>query len=142
MINILAVENNQKTAALLYSVLSDRSRYHLAVVESGYTAIEAIGLKKFDLIIIDRDLSFLSGIKTAYSLRKRLSFNVSPFVITCGSALTEPEAEEFIKTGVFDFWEPPLNIQRIRLTADSVADGWRSPDENLKSYAEYLERFG
>ncbi len=142
MINILAVENNQKIASLIYSALSDRNRYHLAVVESGYTAIEAIGLKKFDLIIIDRDLSFFSGIKTAQSLRKRLSFNISPFVVTSGSRLTETEAEEFIKTGVFDFWEPPLNIQRVRLTADSVAESWNSPKDNLKNYTEYFDRLG
>lgn len=142
LINILAVENNQKTVSLIYSALSDQSRYHLAVVESGYTAIEAIGLKKFELIIIDRDLNFLSGIKTAKSLRKRLSFNISPFVVTCGNKLTVPEGEEFIKTGVFDFWEPPLNIQRIKLTVDSVAEGWRSPKDNLKNYSEYLDRLG
>ena len=50
------------------------------------------------------------------------------------------EVDEFIKTGVFDFWEPPLNIQRIKLTVDSIAEGWRSPKDNLKNYSEYLDR--
>lgn len=141
MINILAVENNQKKSSVIYSALSDKSRYHLAIVDSGYTAIEAVGLKKFDLIIIERDLSFLSGLKTAQSLRKRLSDNISPFVII-GEKLEEQEVEDFISTGVFDFWQPPLSIQRIRLTVESVANGWRSPVDNLKNYREYLERLG
>ncbi|MBD5103629.1 MAG: response regulator [Ruminococcaceae bacterium] len=141
MINILAVENNQKKSSVIYSALSDKSRYHLAIVDSGYTAIEAVGLKKFDLIIIERDLSFLSGLKTAQSLRKRLSDNISPFVII-GEKLEEQEVEDFISTGVFDFWQPPLSIQRIRLTVESVANGWRSPMDNLKNYREYLERLG
>lgn len=141
MINILAVENNQQKSSVIYSALSDKSRYHLAIVDSGYTAIEAVGLKKFDLIIIERDLSFLSGLKTARSLRKRLSDDISPFVII-GEKLEQQEAEEFISTGVFDFWEPPLSIQRIRLTAESVAGGWKSPKDNIKNYGEYLERLG
>ena len=57
MINILAVENDQQTASMIYSALSQREKYHLAVVESGYTALEAIIQKKFGVIIIDRDLS-------------------------------------------------------------------------------------
>ncbi|MCM1054189.1 MAG: response regulator [Bacteroides sp.] len=139
MINILAVENDRRTSSVIYAALSDRSRYHLAIVDSGYTAIEAIELKRFDLIIIDKDLSFFNGLKTARSLRKRLSDGVSPFVII-GDGFDEREAEDFISTGVFDFWEPPLNIQRIRLTVESVAEGWRSPEDNLRDYGEYLER--
>lgn len=141
MINILAVENDRKKSSVIYSALSDKSRYHLAIVDSGYTAIEAVGLKKFDLIIIERDLSFLSGLKTARSLRKRLSDNISPFVIV-GDEFEEQEVEEFISTGVFDFWQSPLSIQRIRLTVESVANGWRSSMDNLKNYGEYLERLG
>lgn len=141
MINILAVENDRKKSSVIYSALSDKSRYHLAIVDSGYTAIEAVGLKKFDLIIIERDLSFLSGLKTARSLRKRLSDDISPFVII-GNEFEAQEVEEFISTGVFDFWQPPISIQRIRLTVESVANGWRSPMDNLKNYGEYLERLG
>lgn len=141
MINILAVENNRQTASRIYSALSDRGRYHLAVVESGYTALEAIGLKAFDLIIIDRDLTFLSGFKTAVSLRKRLGIEMSPFVIV-GSNFTRNEVEEFIPTGVFDFWHPTVSAQRIRLTADTVAEGWKSDKDNLKNYEEYLKRKG
>lgn len=141
MINILAVENDQKKASVIYSALSDRSRYHLAIVDSGYTAIEAIGQKKFDLIIIERDLSFMNGLKTARSLRKRLSGFLPPFVVI-GGELEEEEAEAFISTGVFDFWTSPLSIQRIRLTIESVAAEWRSPNDNIKNYGEYLDRLG
>lgn len=141
MINILAVENDQKKASVIYSALSDRSRYHLAIVDSGYTAIEAIGQKKFDLIIIERDLSFMNGLKTARSLRKRLPGFLPPFVVISGE-LEEEEAEAFISTGVFDFWTSPLSIQRIRLTIESVAAEWRSTNDNIKNYGEYLDRLG
>lgn len=141
MINILAVENDQKKASVIYSALSDRSRYHLAIVDSGYTAIEAIGQKKFDLIIIERDLSFMNGLKTARSLRKRLPGFLPPFVVISGE-LEEEEAEAFISTGVFDFWTSPLSIQRIRLTIESVAAEWRSANDNIKNYGEYLDRLG
>lgn len=141
MINILAVENDRQTASLIYSALSDREKYHLAIVESGYTALEAVQLKRFDIIIIDRDLSYMNGAKTAKKIREKLGFELSPFVITA-PLFTRDDVEEFLPFGIFDFWERPVGIQRIRLTVDTVAKGWKGPNDNLVNYREFLERNG
>lgn len=141
MINILAVENEQQTASLIYSALSQREKYHLAIVESGYTALEAIELKQFDVIIIDRDLSYMNGAKTARKIRARVGRENAPFVITA-PFFTKDDVEEFLPFGVFDFWERPVSIQRIRLTVDMIAKGWKGPRDNLVSYKEFLDRNG
>lgn len=141
MINILAVEHDRQIASVIYRALSDKSLYHLAVVESGYTAMEAIEQKRFDLIIIDRDLSYMNGFKTAAKIRARLGFEVSPFVITAPEFRRE-DIEELLPSGVFDFWEMPVSPQRIRLTADMVGRYWRSERDNLGSYREFLDRNG
>lgn len=141
MINILAVENDRQTASLIYSALSQREKYHLAIVESGYTALEAIGQKQFDVIIIDRDLSYMNGAKTALTIRERINDDYPPFVITA-PFFTKDDVEEFLPSGVFDFWERPVSIQRIRLTVDMIARGWKSQRDNLVSYREFLERNG
>lgn len=141
MINILAAENDRQTASLIYSTLSDKEKYHLAVVESGYTALEAIAQKRFDIIIIDRDLSYMNGAKTAQKIRERLGAELSPFVITAPE-FSRDDVEEFIPFGVFDFWEMPVSIQRIRLTVDTVAKGWKGQRDNLLNYREFLERNG
>lgn len=138
MVNILAVENDSRNASLIYSVLSDRSRYHLAICESGYTALEAVEQKKFDLIIISRDLPYINGLKTAQTIRRRIGMNISPFVITA-PRFSRDEVEDFIATGVFDFWEYPLSTQRIKLTADSVTQ-WEGTNDNLLNYKEYVQR--
>ena len=140
MINILAVENDSMNASQIYSALSDRRRYHLAICESGYTALEAVGQKTFDLIIIARDLPYLSGLKTARTIRKRIGMDVSPFIITAPSFERE-EINEFIPTGVFDFWEQPLRTPRIKLAADS-APKWQGTADNLQNFKEYLQRNG
>ena len=141
MINILAVENDQQTASMIYSALSQREKYHLAVVESGYTALEAIIQKKFGVIIIDRDLSYMNGVKTAGKIRERLGSENPPFVITA-PFFTRDDVEEFLPFGVFDFWERPVSIQRIRLTVDMIAKSWRSKRDNLVTYREFLDRNG
>lgn len=138
MINILAVEHDPKMASLIYYALSDKSLYHLAIVESGYTAMEAIGQKQFDVIIINRDLSYMNGYKTALKLRTVLGKETSPFVITA-SDFTQREIEEFIPLGVFDFWEMPVSVQRIKLTVDMAKD-WQNDGDNLKSYREFADR--
>ncbi len=141
MINILAVENDQQTASMIYSALSQREKYHLAVVESGYTALEAIAQKQFNIIIIDRDLSYMNGAKTAEKIRERLGDENPPFVITA-PFFTRDDVEEFLPFGVFDFWERPVSIQRIRLTVDMIAKSWRSKRDNLVNYREFLDRNG
>lgn len=138
MINILAVEHDGKNASLIYSTLSDRSRYHLAICDTGYTALEAVEQKKFDMIIIARDLPYLSGLKTARTIRRRIGMNRSPFIITAPSFNRE-EVDEFIQTGVFDFWEYPLSAQRIRLAAESMKQ-WEGIQDNLQNYGEYAVR--
>lgn len=140
MVNILAVEYDRRNASQIYSALCDRSRYHLAICESGYTALEAVEQKRFDLIIIARDLPYLSGIKTARTIRRRIGMDVSPFVITAPS-FSRREIEEFITTGVFDFWEYPLRIPRIKLAADSSPQ-WQGVEDNLQNYKEYMQRNG
>lgn len=141
MINILAVGHDREMASLIYYALSDKSRYHLAMVELGYTAIEAIGQKQFDVIIIDRDISYMSGLKTAYKLRGALGDNISPFVITAPE-FTQSDIEDFLSLGVFDFWEMPVSVQRIKLAVDMIAKEWKGDRDNLKSYREFLERNG
>ncbi len=139
MINILAVEQDQQLASVIYYALSDKSCYHLAVVGSGYTALEAIEKKKFDLIIIARDISYMNGFKTATKIRERIGFEVSPFVITAPE-FSQEDVEEFLPLGVFDFWEMPVSPQRIRLAADMVGKYWKSGKDNLASYREFLDR--
>ncbi|MBD5082188.1 MAG: response regulator [Ruminococcaceae bacterium] len=141
MINILAAENDRQTASLIYSALSDKEKYHLAIVESGYTALEAIGQKRFDIIIIERDLSYMNGVVTARKIRERLGSEMSPFVITAPEFSRE-EVEDFIPYGIFDFWERPVSIQRIRLAVNAVAEGWKGQRDNLLNYREFLERNG
>lgn len=139
MINILAVEQDQQMASVIYYALSDKSLYHLAVVESGYIAMEAIEQKRFDLIIVARDLTYMNGFKTAAKIRTRLGFEVSPFVITAPE-FTREDVEGLLPSGVFDFWEMPVSPQRIRLTADMVGRYWKSGRDNLGSYREFLDR--
>lgn len=141
MTNILAVENDQQTASMIYSALSQREKYHLAIVESGYTALEAITQKQFDLIIIDRDLSYMNGVKTAGKIREKLGGDKPPFVITA-PFFTRDDVEELLPFGVFDFWERPVSIQRIRLTVDMIAKSWKSQRDNLVNYREFLDRNG
>lgn len=141
MINILAVEQDQHFASVIYYALSDKSSYHLAVVESGYTALEAIGQKRFDLIIISKNLTYMSGYKTAAKIREIIGFGVSPFVMTA-SEFSREDVEQLLPMGVFDFWEMPVSPQRIRLAADMVGKYWRSERDNLNSYREFLDRNG
>ena len=138
MYNILLAECYPQLAESFRSALADRSRYNLVVVDSGYTALEAVDLKRFDLIIIENDLPYLSGLKTARNLRKKLTFDISPFVIVVPS-LEREAVEDYFGCGVADFLTIPLRALKIQSVVERILTTWKSDKDNLRNYDHMLK---
>ncbi|MET1256409.1 PAS domain S-box protein [Aliikangiella maris] len=79
-INILVIEDNPDVAELLSYILIDH-HYHVDVVYSGESALEAIKHKSYDLITIDLFLPGLSGEQVIGQIRKNASTKVTPIII-------------------------------------------------------------
>ena len=133
MYNILLAECYPQLAESFRSALADRSRYNLVVVDSGYTALEAVDLKRFDLIIIENDLPYLSGLKTARNLRKKLTF-----VIVVPS-LERETVEDYFGCGVADFLTIPLRALKIQSVVERILTTWKSDKDNLRNYDHMLK---
>lgn len=139
MYNILLVESYDYLAENFRAALSNRELYNLVVVESGYTALEAVDLKHFDLIIIENDLPYLSGVKTARNLRKKLSYESTPFIAVVPSTNREM-VEDYFGSGVADFLTIPLHTLAIQKTVENVLTKWKGPVNNLKNYEQMMKK--
>lgn len=135
MHNILIVEANEIYSDILLETLSNRNYFKPVVCSTGYPALEAVELKHFDLIIIDADLPYLSGIKTAMSIKKRIGPNKTPFVII--SQGEENELRGFISIGVAGFIKEPLKKTQIADVISKVLVEWKGEKDNIKSILDY-----
>lgn len=133
MYNILVVECYDYLADTFRNALSNNEDYNVVIVESGYTALEAVDLKRFHLIIIENDLPYLSGVKTARNLRRKLSYDVSPFVVVTPS-LNRETVEDYFSSGIADFLTVPLRIATIQNVVKKVLTTWKSAADNIKSF--------
>ena len=133
MYNILVVECYDYLADTFRAALSNNENYNVVVVESGYTALEAVDLKRFHLIIIENDLPYLSGVKTARNLRKKLTYDISPFIVVTPS-LSRETVEDYFGSGVADFLTVPLRVPTIQNVVKNVLDTWKSDADNIKSF--------
>lgn len=139
MKNILLVDCEQFDVDIISDALADESRYKLAVCNSGFTAYEAIDIKRFDLIIIAEELPYLSGLKTARGIRKKIGFEVSPFAIIT-SRITEAVVNEFTSVGVAGFIDRPIRQIKVAGVANRILNTWKTPNDNYKSYIDYQKK--
>ena len=139
MYNILAVECYMNVSDIINQALSDATQYNVVIVDSGYTALEAIKLKRFDMAFIENDLPYLSGLKTARALRRYIGFERTPFVILVPE-LDEALISEYAGSGVADFIEIPLKSSRIKTSAEAILKNWKTPNDNIKNYIDFQRK--
>ncbi len=135
MHNILIIEANEIYSDTLLSTLANKNYFKPVVCTTGYPAIEAVELKHFDLIIVDSDLPYLSGLKTAMSLKKRIGPDKTPFVII--SQGEENELRGFVSIGVAGFIREPLKKTQIADVVSRVLVEWKGEKDNCKSINDY-----
>lgn len=139
MYNILVAECYADIADDIREALADKDRFNVVVTDSGYTASEAVKLKRFDLVFIEHELPYLSGLKTARAIRRSVTFDRTPFIIILPE-LDERVITEYAGTGVAEFLEPPTKPIRVRAITETVLKNWKDPNDNIRNYIDFQKR--
>ena len=80
-------------------------------------------------------MPYLSGLKTAMSLKKRIGPDKTPFVII--SQGEENELRGFVSIGVAGFIREPLKKTQIADVVSRVLVEWKGEKDNCKSINDY-----
>jgi chemotaxis family two-component system response regulator Rcp1 len=130
-IDILVVEDNPGDARLIEEVLrSDKSKYHLHLVEDGVEATSFLHNEgKFlnsprpDLILLDLNLPKKDGREVLAEIKSDLSLKLIPVVI-----MTTSQAEEdiFKAYSLYAncFVTKPLDLDQFNNTIKSIVEFW------------------
>jgi two-component system nitrogen regulation response regulator NtrX len=117
--SILVVDDEKNILRSLKMIL-DGEGYAISTATSGESALEMLsGGKEFDLAILDLKLPGIDGIETLKKIRSLKEQASIPILMISGHA-TLHDAVEAVKLGATDFFEKPLDRDRVLLAVRKV----------------------
>ncbi len=116
---ILVVDDEPNIRRTLEMVLSGEG-YHVVLATTAEQALERLSNpdKPVDLAIFDIKLPGLSGLSALKQLRTEHASNDLPVIVISGHA-TVDDAVQAIRLGATDFFEKPLNRERILVSVQN-----------------------
>lgn len=135
MISILIVDDEKKICEFIKAFL-DNEGYYTDVAYDGNSAIDKINSKKYDLIILDRMIPYISGEEICEYIRKKSEI---PIIMLTARIEDEDRIDGF-KLGCDDYICKPFNINELVLRVKAILKRSSSSyNKKIISYCEELE---
>ena len=115
---VLLVEDSASLAAVYEAYLS-QAGLEPDVAETGAAALEALGRKAYDVILLDLQLPDMDGMEILRSVEDR-PMPPSVVVITADGSINT--AVEAMRLGAYDFLVKPFNADRLVITVRNAAE--------------------
>jgi len=117
--SILIVDDEQNILRSLKMIL-EYEGYSVTTATNGESALEILSRREFDLAIIDLKLPGINGIETLKKIRALDNQNASMPILMISGQATLHDAVEAVKLGATDFFEKPLDRDRVLITIKKV----------------------
>jgi signal transduction histidine kinase/CheY-like chemotaxis protein len=121
-LRILVVEDNEINRKVLQNFL-EKDHHHVVVSESGEEAIEICSRDTFDIIFTDINLTGMTGLETARTIRTMPSRRVAqtPIVAITGN-VTEEDRKRCKDAGINDLLGKPIDYESLRKILANLPD--------------------
>jgi CheY-like chemotaxis protein len=116
------VVDDEEVILRLMSKLLEGEGFECTTVKSGESALDALEVKRFDLLVTDKNLPGISGIEVARFARNAVPW--MPILIVTGYA-SEESAREAAALGVADYVLKPIDVTDFRLRVLKVTKAGR-----------------
>lgn len=138
MYTILAVTNDEKQLKTIKDTF-DSEKYRIVFCDNGITAIEAVKIKPFDLMIITQKMDYIDGGNTLRQIRRVRDSDSCPTIMLMKD-MDKNTLENYMSLGIADFVKLPADSKDLRIKAEFVLESWRSHTDNLRDYRDFIER--
>ncbi|MBF0100806.1 MAG: response regulator [Desulfobacterales bacterium] len=122
METILIVDDSLLTRNFLKENLLQKN-YNVLEAQTGEDALEIMGSKPVDLVLLDKNLPGINGMETFGQIKQMKLFHPPVIMITADSDL--PLAVEFMKSGGADFMVKPINVELLMIRIENVIKSLR-----------------
>jgi len=136
---ILVVDDEKNIRRTLRMVL-EGSGFNTLEAESAEECLETLGRDEVDLVILDVRLPKMSGIEALQKIRNEPETRKLPVLMVSGHA-SLAEAVQAVQLGATDFFEKPLDRDRILLTVRNALKTWQLQREVEQLRADVEHRY-
>ena len=134
---ILVVDDEEGIRESLGSILRDE-RYSVETAASGEEALQMIGGREFQVVLLDVWLPGMDGMET---LKRIQDLPRPPSVIMISGHGNIETAVRATKLGAFDFVEKPLSLEKVNVLVRNAVQQRRLQEENQTLRNERVHRY-
>jgi len=139
MKTILVVDDEKNIRRTLRMVL-EGSGFNTLEASSGEACLAAVEDNEVDLVILDVRLPKMSGIDVLAKLRSVPETRLLPVLMVSGHA-SVAEAVQAVQLGATDFFEKPLDRDRVLVTVRNALQTWQLRREVEQLRADVEQRY-
>ncbi len=136
---ILVVDDEKNIRRTLRMVL-EGSGFNTLEASSAEECLETLGGQEVDLLILDVRLPKMSGIEALEKIRSKPETRRLPVLMVSGHA-SVAEAVQAVQLGATDFFEKPLDRDRILVTVRNALQTWQLQREVEQLRADVEHRY-
>ncbi len=138
---VLVVDDEKNIRRTLQLVLNGEG-YRVLGAETAESALEILASpdSPVDLAIFDVKLPGMSGLEALERIRRDEAMQGTPIIVISGHA-TVNDAVQAIKLGAADFFEKPLNRERVLVSVKNVLDAAKTKRALLEASALETQRY-
>lgn len=136
---ILVVDDEKNIRRTLRMVL-EGAGFDVLEAESGEDGLATIEREEVDLVLLDIRLPGISGIEALERIRRRPETRRLPVVVISGHA-SVAEAVSAVQSGATDFFEKPLDRDRVLVTVRNALQTWQLLREVDRLRADVEQRY-
>jgi DNA-binding NtrC family response regulator len=115
---ILIIEDEETVRLSLKAILEEEG-YEVSDVENGSGAIDLMGKKFYDILIVDYRLPDMTGLDF---LKRAVQINKESVPIIVTGCISIEIAVESMRVGTHDYLVKPLNIEELKKTLKNILE--------------------
>ena len=113
-LNILAVEDDPGNQMVIRMLLESLAQ-NVEIVGNAMSALDRVKQTDYDVIFMDIQLAYMSGIQVSEKIRNLLADSrPQPYIIVQTAFGSEETKQQCFDVGVNDYMEKPLDLQKIK----------------------------
>jgi len=124
---ILLAEDNEINRILAEELLREEG-HEVRSVDDGRQALEALGLERFDLVLMDVQMPVMGGLEAVRRIREEPPSGVDPGlpVVALTAYALEGDRERFLAAGMDDYLSKPIQPQELTRILKRLSSAGRS----------------
>ncbi len=108
---ILLAEDNEINQEVVCGLL-EIGNFDLDIANHGQEAIDMVGMKHYDIVLMDMQMPVMDGVTATIEMRKNTNFDAVPIVAMTANARAE-DKERCLNAGMQDYISKPIDPEKL-----------------------------